>query len=190
MDYEIVLKEQMDAMDLSELEDSLSDAAQQSGVLEDLSVQELVDRLLNGQAILDSDQILENLKNLFLLEVRSSLILGCEILAVCILIGLLTNFSDSFGKRTVSSLGTVICSCVIIALCMGNFYQSYNYCQETLGTMTRSMEIMLPIMIPLLVAMGGISSGSILDPAIAGAVTGFSALMEHVILPLVFLSAV
>ena len=97
MDYETVLEEQMDAMDLSELEDSLADAAQQSGVLEDLSVEDLVDRLLNGQAILDSDQILENLKNLFLLEVKSSLMLGCEILAVCILIGLLTNFSDSFG---------------------------------------------------------------------------------------------
>ena len=85
MDYETVLEEQMDAMDLSELEDSLADAAQQSGVLKDLSVEDLVDRLLNGQAILDSDQILENLKNLFLLEVKSSLMLGCEILAVCIL---------------------------------------------------------------------------------------------------------
>ena len=56
--------------------------------------------------------------------------------------------------------------------------------------MAHSMEILLPVMIPLLVAMGGISSGSILDPAVAGAVTGFSALMEHIVLPLVFLSAV
>lgn len=84
----------------------------------------------------------------------------------------------------------MICSCVIIALCMGNFYQSYEYCQDALGTMAHSMEILLPVMIPLLVAMGGISSGSILDPAVAGAVTGFSALMEHIVLPLVFLSAV
>ena len=73
---------------------------------------------------------------------------------------------------------------------MGNFYQSYEYCQDALGTMAHSMEILLPVMIPLLVAMGGISSGSILDPAVAGAVTGFSALMEHIVLPLVFLSAV
>lgn len=162
MDYETVLEEQLEATELSELEDSLADAAQQSGVLEELSVEDLVHRLLNGQQILDSDQILENLKNLFLLEVRSSLMLGCEILAVCILIGVLTSFSDSFGKRTVSSLGTVICSCVIIALCMGNFYQSYEYCQDALGTMAHSMEILLPVMIPLLVAMGGISSLSLI----------------------------
>ena len=72
MDYETVLEEQLEATELSELEDSLADAAQQSGVLEELSVEDLVHRLLNGQQILDSDQILENLKNLFLLEVRSS----------------------------------------------------------------------------------------------------------------------
>lgn len=76
MDYETVLEEQLEATELSELEDSLADAAQQSGVLEELSVEDLVHRLLNGQQILDSDQILENLKNLFLLEVRSSLMLG------------------------------------------------------------------------------------------------------------------
>ena len=72
MDYETVLEEQLEATELSELEDSLADAAQQSCVLEELSVEDLVHRLLNGQQILDSDQILENLKNLFLLEVRSS----------------------------------------------------------------------------------------------------------------------
>ena len=62
-------------------------------MLEELSVEDLVHRLLNGQQILDSDQILENLKNLFLLEVRSSLMLGCEILAVCILIGMPVSYT-------------------------------------------------------------------------------------------------
>ena len=38
MDYETVLEEQLEATELSELEDSLADAAQQSGVLEELSV--------------------------------------------------------------------------------------------------------------------------------------------------------
>ena len=56
--------------------------------------------------------------------------------------------------------------------------------------MASAMEILLPIMIPLLISMGGISSGSIMDPVMAGAVTGFDFLMQHVVLPLVFLSAV
>lgn len=190
MDYEKVIEEQLNSMDVSELERIMEESTESGGVFENMSVSDIVDNLLNGEPLFDSDKILDNLLNLFLLEVKSAVFLGCEILAVCIVIGLLTNFSDSFGSKTVSYLGSIICSCVIIALCIGNFHQTYEYCQDTMNTMTTAMGILLPIMIPLLIAMGGISSGGILNPTIAGAVTGFNFIMQHVVLPLVFLSAV
>ena len=124
------------------------------------------------------------------MEVKASIFLGCEILAICIVTGLLSNLSSSFGNKTVSSLGTMVCSFVIIALCIGNFYQTYDYCRQTMDIMTTSMEILLPIMIPLLISMGGVSSGGIMNPVIIGAVTGFNFIMQHLVLPLVFLSAI
>ena len=190
MDYETIIEEQLNGMELSELEQAMEDATKAGGILDEMTVEEIIDHLLHGEPLFDSDQIIDNLISLFLMEVKGAVFLGCEILAVCIIIGLLTNFSNTFGNKTVSSLGTVICSCVIIALCIGNFYQTYEYCQDTMNTMTSSMEILLPIMIPLLISMGGISSGSILNPVIVGAVTGFNFIMQHVVLPLVFLSAV
>lgn len=189
MDYEAVIDAQLDSMELSELENAMEEASDAGGVFDGMTVNDIVNNLLNGEPVFDSDKIMENLLNLFMMEVKSSIFLGCEILSVCIVMGLLTGFSDSFGRKTVSSLGNVICSCVIIALCMGNFYQTYGYCQDTMDTMTSSMEILLPIMIPLLIATGGVSSGSILSPAMAAAVTGFNFVMQHVILPLVFISA-
>ena len=189
MDYEAVIDAQLDSMELSELENAMEEASDAGGVFDGMTVNDIVNNLLNGEPVFDSDKIMENLLNLFMMEVKSSIFLGCEILSVCIVMGLLTGFSDSFGRKTVSSLGNVICSCVIIALCMGNFYQTYEYCQDTMDTMTSSMEILLPIMIPLLIATGGVSSGSILSPAMAAAVTGFNYVMQHVILPLVFISA-
>lgn len=189
MDHEQIIEEQLDSMDLSALEELMGDAAE-TGVFEDLTADGIIDSLINGQPILDSDRILENLMNLFLMEIKSSIFMGCEILVICIIIGLLTNLSNTFGSRTVSALGTMICSFIIIALCIGNFHQTYEYCRETMETMTSSMGILLPIMIPLLVSMGGLSSGSLLDPVIIGAVTGFNFIMQHVVLPLVFLSAI
>lgn len=189
MDYEAVIDAQLDSMELSELENAMEEASDAGGVFDGMTVNDIVNNLLNGEPVFDSDKIMENLLNLFMMEIKSSIFLGCEILSVCIVMGLLTGFSDSFGRKTVSSLGNVICSCVIIALCMGNFYQTYEYCQDTMDTMTSSMEILLPIMIPLLIATGGVSSGSILSPAMAAAVTGFNFVMQHVILPLVFISA-
>ncbi|MEI3502845.1 MAG: hypothetical protein V8Q42_03965 [Anaerovoracaceae bacterium] len=40
--------------------------------------------------------------------------------------------------------------------------------------MAGTMQLLLPVMVPLLISMGGISSGGILDPVIISAVTGFS----------------
>lgn len=102
MDYETVLEEQLEATELQCLKTPLR--MQRSKVV----CWKNFPWRIWCTAAQDSRswtliQILENLKNLFLLEVRSSLMLGCEILAVCILIGMLTSFSDSFGKRTVSS---------------------------------------------------------------------------------------
>ncbi len=190
MDYEIIIDEQLNSMDLSDLENLMDSAVDETGIFSEMTVEEIINNLINGQPLFDSDKILDNLLNLFLIEIKSAVFVGCQILAICIAIGLLTNLSNTFGSKTVSSLGTMVCSFVIIALCIGNFYQSYEYCRNTVDIMTSSMEILLPIMIPLLISMGGISSGGILNPVIIGAVTGFNFIMQHIVLPLVFLSAI
>lgn len=189
MDYEKIIDKQLDSMELSELENMMDEATKNGGVFENISVKEIVNSIINGQPVFDSDSIIENLTQLFLTEIRASILLGCEILAICIITGLLNSFSNTFGNKTVSSLGTMICSCVMIALCIGSFYKTYSYCLDTMETMTVSMEILLPLMIPLLISMGGISSGSILDPVIIAAVTGFSFFMKNIVLPLIFVSA-
>jgi len=190
MDYETIIDEQLNSIDLTDIENLMDNAAGENGIFNQMTVEEIISHLINGQPLFDSDKILENLLNLFLIEIKSAVFVGCQILAICIIIGLLTNLSNTFGSRTVSSLGSMVCSFVIIALCIGNFYQSYEYCQTAMNTMTSAMEILLPVMIPLLISMGGVSSGGILNPVIIGAVTGFNFIMQHLVLPLVFLSAI
>lgn len=190
MDYEMIIEEQINSMNVDELERIAEDAISGNNIFDDITVTQIIDDLLNGQPLFDSEKIFDNLFTLFVMEVKASILLGCEVLTICIVIGLLTNFSNSFGSKTVSSLGTVICSCVIIALCIGNFYQTYEYSQDAMSTMSSTMLILLPIMIPLLISMGGMSSGSILDPVIIAAVTGFDFIMQHVVLPLIFLAAI
>jgi len=190
MEYETIIDEQLDTMDLSELEKLLEDSAGEFAAYDEMTVESIINDMINGRPLFESDKIIDNLRELFFMEIKASIMLGCEILAICIIIGLLNNFSNSFGSKTVSSLGTVICGFVIIALCIGNFYLTYDSCSQTIEIMTKTMMVLLPIMIPLLISMGGISSGSIMDPVIIGAVTGFNFIMQHVVLPLVFLSAI
>lgn len=190
MDYETIIEEQLNTMNLNELENILDDTYTGSEIFGDMSVDGIIADLINGQPLFDSESFIRNITDLFMVEIRSAVLLGCEILLVCIITGLLTSMSNSFGNKTVSSLGTMICSFIIIALCIGSFYRTYESCCETMDIMTKTMEILLPIMIPLLISMGGISSGSIMDPVIIGSVTGFNFIMQHFVIPLVFLSAI
>lgn len=180
MEYETIINEQLDSMELNELEE----------IADGTTVRSIINDLLNGVPLFDSEEILQNMLDLFMLEIKESIVFGCEVLSVCIVIGLLANLSSSFGNKTVSTVGTIICSCIVIALCIGNFYSSYEYCIESMNTMSSTMLILLPIMIPLLVSIGGFSSGGILDPVIIAAVTCFDFIMQHVVLPMVFLSAI
>jgi len=189
MEYEAILDAQLDSLDLAELESLLDGPEEYADLFGDITIRDTINKLIEGTPIFDSDKLIDIIKELFILEIKTSIILGCEIISICIIIGLLSNLSVSFGNKAVSSLGTIICSCLIIAISIGSFYQTYESCSETMDIMTKTMEVLLPIMIPLLISMGGLSSGSIMDPVIIGAVTGFNFTMQHIILPLIFLSA-
>ena len=190
MEYEAILDAQLDSLDLAELESLLDGPEEYADLFGDITIRDTINKLIEGTPIFDSDKLIDIIKELFILEIKTSIILGCEIISICIIIGLLSNLSVSFGNKAVSSLGTIICSCLIIAISIGSFYQTYESCSETMDIMTKTMEVLLPIMIPLLISMGGLSSGSIMDPVIIGAVTGFNFTMQHIILPLIFLSAI
>lgn len=191
MEYESIIKQQMEELDLSELEDIMDDAAKQSnGIFSSVSTDEIVQSFIDGKPLFDSEVILHNLLDVFLLEVKAGLILGVEIISICIVMGLLKNFSNSFGDKPVSTLGTVVCSCLVITLCLKNFMTTYDMCLDALNIMTRTMQILLPIMIPLLISMGGFSSGGVLNPVITGAITAFNTALQAFILPLLFLSSI
>lgn len=191
MDYKSIIQEQLDSLNLSELEDLMDDTSLQGGgLVPNLSIQDIINNAINGKPLFDSQIIIHNFIDLFLYEMKSSLILGIQLVVICIVIGLLTNLSNSFGNKAVSRLGIVVCSCFVIGLCLNNFSQTYNMCSDSLNTMTKTMQILLPILIPLLISIGGITTGSILNPIIVGSITLFNTILQRFILPAIFISSI
>ncbi|MFV0516803.1 MAG: stage III sporulation protein AE [Aminipila sp.] len=191
MDYESIIKEQLSKLNLDELEQIMDDTALKSGgVVPDLSIHDIINNAINGQPLFDSQIIIKSFIDLFVYEMKSSLILGVQLVTICIVIGLLTNLSNSFGNKAVSRLGIIVCSCFVIGLCLNNFSNTYDMCADTLNTMTRTMQILLPILIPLLISIGGIASGSVLNPIIVGSITAFNTVLQQFILPAIFISSI
>lgn len=190
MDIESIINDQLSSMDIEGLE-ALFDLAGKSGnIFGDASPGEIIKSIVQGQPLFNLDQLMSAIGDLFLQEIYSSILLGVQLVVICIMIGLLRNLSTSFSNETVSTLGIIVCSCSVMALCLKSFMDIYLLCSNAVDTMVITMQVLLPIMVPLLIAMGGFASGGILNPLIMGAITIFNTVLQRLIMPAVYLSCI
>lgn len=192
MDFDEIIKEQMKNLIDEEKTDSLSDYASglTGGISDNFTLDKIVDSTLRGESIFRSEEMIDSLKELFFYELRAALVVGVEILTICVVIGLLRNLTSSFGKKGVSEIAQLVCSMVIIGLAMTNFQTIYQMTIDTVNTITYTMEILLPVLIAVLISMGQVTSGTIMSPLLLTAITIFQTIIKTVIMPAIFLSTV
>lgn len=80
MDFDEIIKDQMkNVVDQDNL-DSLSDYASNlsGGISEHFTIDKILEATLNGKSIFDSQEIITSLKELFLYEMKSALIVGVK----------------------------------------------------------------------------------------------------------------
>ena len=192
MNYDEIIRKQMKNYLDTEDTDALSDYAGKltDGLSDSFTLDKILSATLKGESIFDDGQLIEDLKTLFLYEIRSAMMIGAEIITVCIIIGLIKNLSSSFGKSAVNQIAGLICAMVIVGLAMTNFYDIYNLTISSVKTITYTMEVLLPVLIALIIAMGRVASGTIMSPLLLAAITAFQSVIKNIILPLVFVSTV
>ncbi len=191
MDYNEIIRKQLSELNLSELEGVLDESNYQAQeIFGSYNAENIISSLISGEPIFDTEQIIRGVSDIFMYEIHSCIILGAEIVTAAILIGLLKSLANSFGEKAVSNLGMIISTCFIIGLCLNNFILTFELCGNTVDTMTKTMQLLLPILIPLLAASGSITSGGMLSPVFAGIITAFTTLMASVVLPAIYASTV
>ena len=191
MSVESIVEEQLNSMDMKEIEDLFNYASSSSGgIFTDTSPAEIIKSIIQGDPIINFNDIINNISHLFLQEIQSSIILGIQLVIICIIIGLLKNLSTSFSEDTISNLGVIVCSCCVMALCLKSFMDIYTICSNSIDTMTVTMQVILPILVPLLITMGGFASGGILNPLIMTAITAINTILQKFIMPAVYLSCI
>ena len=101
MNYDEIIRKQMKNYLDTEDTDALSDYAGKltDGLSDSFTLDKILSATLKGESIFDDGQLIEDLKTLFLYEIRSAMVIGAEIITVCIIIGLIKNLSSSFGSR-------------------------------------------------------------------------------------------
>lgn len=190
MELENIINEQLDSMDLSQLQELMNGVSRDGTLFSGMSVGDILMSLVRGESLFTWDEVIHALSSLFFAQVQASLTFAIEVFAICILIGILSNISSSFSENAASQLGSLVCGLVITVLCMRDFLNVYNLCADSVTLMVRAMQVILPILVPLLIAMGGVTAGSVMNPVIMGAIAILSTVILSFILPAVFVSSV
>ncbi len=192
MDYENIIKEQFNNVITQEEIDQIVNNSQTltEGFINDFMPQNILDSMLRGESIFNTDNLINNLLDLFLLEMKSALILCVEIISICIVMGILNGLSSSFNSKSISEISLLICSMVIIGIAIESLKVTYNLSLDTVEAMSNTMTIIMPILIGILISTGSITSGTILSPLIIGSITGISFLIKTFILPALFISTI
>ncbi|MFJ5621327.1 stage III sporulation protein AE [Peribacillus loiseleuriae] len=102
----------------------------------------------------------------------------------------LQTLQNAFEQSTVSKVAYSIVYLVLIILALNSFHVAIQYTQETIDTMIAFLMALLPLLLALIASSGGVLSAGFFHPILLFLMNSSGVLIQYVVLPLLFLSAI
>jgi stage III sporulation protein AE len=102
---------------------------------------------------------------------------------------LLQNIQNAFEQQTVSKVAYSIVYMVLVVVALNSFHVAMSYAEEAVTNMMGFMVALLPLLLALMAASGELVSVAFFNPIIVLLVNTSGLLIQHVVFPLLFLSA-
>lgn len=160
------------------------------GAVPEFNFKEMVSNLARGEINWKPAEILKNLFNQLFKEVVANFDLLGKLVMLAVICAVLQNLMSSFEKGSAAQLANSVTYLVLITIAIGSFSLAVNAGRDVVNTMVTFMQAITPVLLTLLVAVGGITSASIFSPVILATVDIFGTMIKNVILPLLFFVAV
>ncbi|WP_243237197.1 stage III sporulation protein AE [Heliobacterium chlorum] len=177
-------------VDLSELRRVLEELERDKGrFLPSLNPETLFDDIRSGKLSLSVSEVFQGLLAYLFQEVLVNGVLLGELIVLAVVVAILTHLQASFESGSVSKVAFAVGYMVLITIGVHSFYTAVQTGRGAIDDMVRFMQVILPILLTLLTAMGGLASGALFHPVIFGTITLISTLIKNWIFPLIFFAA-
>ncbi|USK32502.1 stage III sporulation protein AE [Bacillus sp. F19] len=128
------------------------------------------------------------LKYIFHEIIANGKLLGTLIL-LTIFSMLLQLLQEAFSQSTVSKVAYALVYMVLMIIALNSFHIAIEYTVEAIQTMTNFILALIPLLLALMAASGGLISAAFFHPVILFLMNTSGVLIEKLVLPLLFLSA-
>lgn len=181
------VNEQLEKLDFSTLDEFFENIDTQNGTFDFVTV---LNQILKGEGYSTFDSFSDYVVNSLLYSVKQTLPTFISILIIAILCGLIKNFKSHYVSDGVQTIVVFACVGAIIIVLFSQFISIWNNCIFAIKNIGKLCEIMSPIIVTLMVAIGANVSASVYTPSVAFFSTGIISVVLSVVLPLTGLMVV
>lgn len=188
-ELEDTVDEQLSNLDLSALEKFLNNLTEEqrqifgsSGFLEKLQL------IISGEFGDDTTNVFQAIISLTLNELLKILPFIASIIAIAVLAGLLSDFRGN--SQAIGDIIHFVCYGVIIVIITTTAVQMIALATSTLNLIVAQMEIVFPILLTMLTAMGGTVSVAIYQPAVVLLTSIVTGIFTNILMPIFIFSLV
>jgi stage III sporulation protein AE len=150
----------------------------------------MFEQLVKGEIKWQPVDIINTLLRQLFKEVVANLDLLGKLVMLAVICAVLQNMMSSFEKSSTAQLANSIAYLLLITIAIGSFSLAVNAGREVVNNMVSFMQVLTPVLLTMLVAVGGVASATIFSPVVMVTLNIFGTLIKDIVLPLLFFVAV
>lgn len=176
----------LDELDLKDIDNFIRDIqAQDNPIFNQTGAKDIVKKLLSGDFDFDIKKLWIYILNMFSGEIIQNLGLMAKIIVLAVFSGILNNMHGSFENSATVEIAHFSCYMIMMLLIIQNISSVLTVGRHTIDNMLSFIQILLPVLLVLLVAVGGMTSSALLNPTIGLLVGLLGTVVRYVIFPLI-----
>ncbi|WP_026475868.1 stage III sporulation protein AE [Alkaliphilus transvaalensis] len=188
---ENIIMDQINRLDTGELQMIMEGLNKDLGeYLPRIDFRDFIQKLIKGEAVFSFNDLMVGALGFLFREVIANWRLLGQIIVLSSIYAILSNLQNAFENDIVGKLASSVCYLIIVTLTIKSFMIAINIGKDTIDLMVTFMQALLPILLAILLAMGGITSSAFFHPVLLGAIGFVGTVVKTVVLPLIFFSAV
>lgn len=185
------MEKQEQSLDLRELEEFIKEVDQEvNSYLPEISLSGIIRSFKNGELSLQPQEVLKGILRYFFVEITANLTLLGKLLTIAVVCAVLQNLQGAFERGSVAKLAYFVCYLALIAIAIGSFRAAVATGLASINRMVDFMRLLLPVLLVLMTAMGGLTSVALLQPFLMVFLSFMGTFTQGIIFPLIFLTAV
>ena len=186
---ETFVNEQVEKLDITDIKTYWDDVMTKYGGFLPESQKGSLLQFLNGEKELSFQEWIKAFfKFMFHELIANGKLLGTLIL-LTIFSMLLQLLQNAFNQSAVSKVAYALVYMVLIIIALNSFHVAIEYTNEAIHAMTNFILALIPLLLALMASSGGLASAAFFHPVIIFLMNTSGLLIQNVVLPLLFLSA-